>query len=340
MLRLALLIGVVTVLYFGKRLLLPLTVGALMAMLLNPLDVRLRSWGLPPGFAIAGSVGVLLLFFAGLFFAVGQQADNFAESWPQTQQRLVQRLDALRQNSGLGELIPEITSKKKSQNRSEDGGKDLLQQVPISGSGIMSFLSGTFGVLGDFLLMLVYVVLFLSQKERLREFLLRRAPAGQRKKASQALDESRDIVQKYLRGRLILIAILTVLYSVGFLIIGLDYAILIAILVAVLSIIPYLGNLIGGVFAMALAFAGGNSVLGVVATMSLAQMLESYVLTPLIVGDEVDINPLTTIICVVGMTLLWGPVGAIIAIPLFAILRIICSHVDGLRDYAYLLGQE
>jgi len=168
----------------------------------------------------------------------------------------------------------------------------------------------------------VYVVLFLAQKERLREFILRRMPDSERGTTHQTINESRDVVQKYLRGRLILILILTVLYSAGFLIVGLDYAILIAVLVAVLSIIPYLGNLIGGVFAAALAFAGDD------------------ILTPLIVGDEVDINPLTTIVCVVGMSILWGPVGAIIAIPIFAILRIIFSHVDGLKDYAYLLGQK
>jgi predicted PurR-regulated permease PerM len=74
--------------------------------------------------------------------------------------------------------------------------------------------------------------------------------------------------------------------------------------------------------------------------MSIAQMLESYVLTPMIVGDEVSLNPLTTIICVVGMSILWGPIGAIIAIPMFAILRIVFSHVDGLKNYAYLIGQK
>lgn len=106
---------------------------------------------------------------------------------------------------------------------------------------------------------------------------------------------------------------------------------------------PYLGNIIGGVFAIALAFASGGgqtAVIGVLITMSVAQTLESYILTPLIVGDEVDISPLTTIICVVGMSIVWGPVGAIIAIPVFAILRIIFSHMEGMKDYAYLMGQD
>ena len=204
----------------------------------------------------------------------------------------------------------------------------------------MGFLSQVAFILGDFLLMFVYIILLLSQKERLREFVLRRMPDEKRGLTHRSINESTDVVQKYLRGRLILIAILSVLYSIGFLLVGMDYAILIAVLVAVLSIIPYLGNIIGGVFAIALALAGGgtSAMLGVIATISVAQVLESYILTPLIVGDEVDINPLTTVVCVVGLAILWGPVGAIIAIPLTAILRIVFSHVDGLRDWAYLLG--
>lgn len=351
-LRLALIIGIVVVLYFGQTLLLPLVLGGILAALVNPIDEKLRSWGWSRNFAITGAVFVLLLFFIGLFAAVGQQAVNFSQSWPQTQNKLETQLNKLREASGLGDVIPSVSSSTAAdstggtgQPKEEGGGQEsMMDKLPVSGSGILSFFSGTFGVLGDFLLMLVYVVLFLAQKERLREFIIRRMPDSERVTTHQTINESRDVVQKYLRGRLILILILTVLYSAGFLIVGLDYAVLIAVLVAVLSIIPYLGNLIGGVFAAALAFAGDGdattAVIGVIVTMSVAQMLESYILTPLIVGDEVDINPLTTIVCVVGMSILWGPVGAIIAIPIFAILRIIFSHVDGLRDYAYLLGQK
>lgn len=338
-LKLLLIIGIVIILYFGANLLLPLAVGGLLAMLLNPVDEKLRGWGWSPGLSISGAMLVLMIFFIGLFAAVGQQAVSFAEDWPKTKENISKQLSQLSENSTIGGLVPKLESNGDGKKQSEN----TISNLPVSRSGIMSFFSGTMGVLGDFLLMLVYVVLFLSQKSRLREFVLRRTPDETRGLTHRALNESVDIVQKYLRGRLILIAVLSVLYGVGFLVIGLDYAILVAILVAVLSIIPYLGNIIGGLFAVALAFAGGGgstAVLGVLATMGVAQILESYVLLPLVVGDEVDINPLTTIICVVGMSILWGPVGAIIAIPMFAILRIVFSHIEGLKDYAYLMGQE
>lgn len=336
-LRLTLLILVVVVLYYGKALLLPLVVAALLAMLLNPIQEKLKSWGLNNGLSIFGAMLVLVIFFGGIFAAIGQQAVAFGDNWPQTQEKLSVQLNKLRSDYGLQGVIPRLgTNEGKS-------GADLMEKLPVSSDGIMAFLSGSFGVLGDFLLMLIYVILLLAQKDRLREFVLRVSPDEKRGITHRTMNESRDIVQNYLRGYVILISILATLYSIGFLIIGMEYAILIALLVAVMALIPYIGNIIGGLFAVALAFSSGGgmtAVYGVVITIGLAQLLESYILTPLIVGDEVSLNPLTTIICVVGMSLLWGPVGAIIAIPLFAILRIVFSHIPSLQDYAYLIGQE
>lgn len=337
-LRLALLIFVVVILYYGKTLMLPLVVAALLAMLLNPIQEKLKTWGLSNGLSIAGAMLVLVLFFGGIFAAIGQQAVAFGENWPETQEKLSTQLNKMRADYGLQGIIPKMGT-----TGDKASGEDLMENLPVTGDGIMAFLSGSFGVLGDFMLMLIYVILLLAQKDRLREFVLRIVPDEKRGVTHQTLNESRDIVQNYLRGYVILIGILATLYSIGFLIIGMDYAVLIALLVAVMALIPYIGNIIGGLFAVALAFSSGGGmtgVYGVMATIGAAQLLESYILTPMIVGDEVSLNPLTTIICVVGMSILWGPVGAIIAIPLFAILRIVFSHITSLRDYAYLIGQE
>ncbi|NJB86854.1 putative PurR-regulated permease PerM [Lewinella marina] len=356
-LRLFALLGVVAILYYGKSLLILLTIAGLLAILLDPVDNKLRSWGWKPGFAIAGATFLLLLFFAGIFFAVGKQAARFSENWPQIEQRLTEQVERVQEkipmlpggDGGSDQSAPSSSTTPPADSTATTGGQagggsgGLLQGLPIQSGTITGALSQTLSVVGDFLLMFVYVVLFLSQKERLREFVLRRTPDEHRGEAHQAMNEAANVAQHYLKGRLILILILSVLYGIGFSLVGLDYAIVIAFLVAILSIIPYLGNIIGGFIAVAIAIAsggGGNMILGVLGTIALAQTLESYVLTPLIVGDEVDINPLTTIVAVIGFTVMWGAVGAIVAIPVIAIVRIIFKHVHGMEDYAYLLGQE
>ncbi len=344
-LRVLAIVGVVIILYFGKSVLTLLTVSGLIAVLLDPVDNKLREWGWKPGLAIAGAVFLLLLFFAGLFFAIGQQAASFAENWPQIEERITDQIEKAKEQipmlPGGTPLGGEEAAPAPDDSAASSG--SIFSNFSLGQQQITGALSSTLGILGDFLLMFVYVVLFLSQKERLREFVLRRAPDSKRGEAHQTINEAADVVQKYLKGRLILIVILTVLYGIGFTLVGLDYAILIAVLVAVLSIIPYLGNIIGGTFAVAIALASGGGstmILGVLGTMALAQMLESYILTPLIVGDEVDINPLTTIVAVIAFTVMWGAVGAIVAIPVVAIMRIVFRHIDGMEDYAYLLGQE
>ena len=348
-LRLALVIGSVAILYYGTPVLRLLTIAGLIAMLLNPIDNKLRAWGWKPGFAIAGATLVLLLFFAALFFTVGKQASRFASNWPQIEERLNEQVARAREqipllpDGGGDSSSTAVSDSTSGTGQGSSGGSSILRSLPVGGQRITSALGSTLGILGDFLLMLVYVVLILSQKERLREFVLQRVPKDRRMEAEQAISESSDVAQNYLKGRLILIGILSVLYGIGFSVIGLDYAIVIAVLVAVLSIIPYLGNIIGGALAIAIAIAsgGGNSmILGILGTMAVAQLLESYILTPLIVGDEVDINPLTTIVAVIAFTVMWGPVGAIVAIPVVAILRVVFKHIDGMKDYAYLLGQD
>ena len=144
-------------------------------------------------------------------------------------------------------------------------------------------------------------------------------------------------------GKLILIVLLAVLYAIGLSIAGVKHAILISILAAVLSLIPYLGNIIGFFLAMAMAlFAGGDTtgLIGVVITFSVAQFVESYILEPYVVGEQVDIHPIFTIIAVVLGGAVFGVVGMIIAIPVFGIIKVVCDHVKVLHPIGYLLGDQ
>lgn len=337
-LKIALVLGVFALLYLGKALLIPLVVAALLALILNPLHQWVLDRGGASVLATTVSLSVLVLVFGGLFFAVGSQGARFAENLPQIQERVYERYQEVKdQLATQAGADPSETQDSKVEPSTATSN--------VSTSQATSALQKLAGVVGNFLLMLVYVALLLSHKERIHTFILRRTADDNRQATEETIEETVKVAQQYLRGRLILIGILTVLYSAGFMIVGLDYAIVIALLAATLSIIPYVGNIIGGVIALALAFAGGaenmsQQIYGIVITIGVAQFLESYFLTPLIVGKEVSINPLATIIGVIGFNILWGPVGAIVAIPIVAMLKILFSHLPPMEDYAYLLGDE
>ena len=168
-------------------------------------------------------------------------------------------------------------------------------------------------------------------------------PEENQERGKSIIHESGKVSQNYLLGKLILIVLLAVLYGVGLFLSGIKHAVLISILAAVLSLIPYLGNIIGFFLAMAMAlFAGGDSsaLLGVIITFGVAQFVESYILEPYIVGDQVNIHPIFTIIAVVMGGAVFGVVGMIIAIPIFGIIKVVCDHVNALHPIGYLLGDQ
>ncbi|MEM7574479.1 MAG: AI-2E family transporter [Bacteroidota bacterium] len=331
--RIAFLLGSVCLIYYGKSLLIPLVIAALLSLMLHPLQEWLRRKGWRKGWSIAACLLSLILFFGGIAAVVSTQAVKFVQDWPEIQQNINKQVTALEDKVGQ---LPGFTP-------GEGSSAGAGNSFPLSINTVRSTLGNTLSIAGNFLLMLVYVVLLLAEKNRLYQFVLRRASDASRSKAQTAINDSRDVAINYLKGRLILIGVLSICYAIGFTVSGIKYGLLLAVLAAILSVIPYLGNIIGGGIALVIVFANGGGttqMLGIIITMSLVQPLESYVLTPMIFKEQVDINPLSTIISVVGFGLLWGAIGAVVAIPLVAILRVVGEKIEPLQDFAYLLGTK
>ncbi len=131
----------------------------------------------------------------------------------------------------------------------------------------------------------------------------------------------------FFRGQVVVAFCIGVLLTIGFLAIGLNYAVILGILAGVLSIVPYLGAILTVVPAMILAavqFKDWLHPLLVLGIFGIVQALEGFVISPKIMGDRVGLHPLTIIVAVmVGTTLLGGILGGILAIPLTAALRVL-----------------
>ncbi|MCC6281289.1 MAG: AI-2E family transporter [Saprospiraceae bacterium] len=123
--------------------------------------------------------------------------------------------------------------------------------------------------------------------------------------------------------------------------VGVKNAVFFAILCGILEIVPYVGNLTGTVITLLMVVAQGGDasiMLGVLITYGLVQFFQNNVLTPLIVGSEVNINPVFTIMALLAGELVWGIPGMILGIPLLGMLKIIFDHVEPLKPYGFLLG--
>jgi predicted PurR-regulated permease PerM len=133
------------------------------------------------------------------------------------------------------------------------------------------------------------------------------------------------------------------MYGIGFSIAGVKNAFFFAILCGLLEIIPFIGNLAGTALTLLMAVTqggGSNIIIGILITYALVQFIQSYIIEPLVVGAEVNINPLFTIIAIVLGETVWGIPGMILAIPLVGIFKIICDNVESLKPYGFLIGEE
>jgi predicted PurR-regulated permease PerM len=165
----------------------------------------------------------------------------------------------------------------------------------------------------------------------------------QKKNAETIIGDIQKVSQQYLTGLGLMIASLWVMYSIGFSIVGVKYAILFAVICGLLEIVPFIGNLTGSLLAILMVIIQGGDtamIFGVIITYLIVQFLQTYLLEPLVVGSEVNINPLFTIIILVLGELIWGIPGMVLAIPLLGIAKIICDHVPSLKPYGFLIGSD
>jgi predicted PurR-regulated permease PerM len=219
----------------------------------------------------------------------------------------------------------------------------IEEQAKQSNGAIAGIGSSIFGFVVDFILMLVYMFLFLQSRSHIRKFILRVIPQQNTATAEDAMANIQKVTQQYLTGLSLMIVCLWILYSIGFSIVGLKNAFFFAILCGLLETVPFVGNLTGNSLAVLMAVTQGggmNMIIGILITYALIQFFQTYILEPLVVGAEVNINPLFTIIALVIGELIWGIPGMVLAIPLLAIVKIICDHIDSLKPYGYLIGSE
>jgi predicted PurR-regulated permease PerM len=168
-------------------------------------------------------------------------------------------------------------------------------------------------------------------------------PKAELKETERVISDAGKVSQNYLTGLGIMIVSLWIMYGIAFSIIGVESAIFFAVLCGILEIVPFIGNLTGTALTTLMVISQGGSntmVLGVFITYMAIQLIQTYVLEPLVVGAEVNINPLFTILVLVFMEIIWGIPGMILAIPMLGIIKIICDHIKALKPIAFLIGKQ
>lgn len=224
--------------------------------------------------------------------------------------------------------------------------EELLKRKGASGAGnigayVASLAAGFLSSLTTGVLVLIYVFLFINSRKHFKNFILKVVKKEHQSKTNTIIEEASGVAQDYITGLAKMIFCLWIMYGIGFSAIGVKNALFFAILCGTLEIIPFIGNLTGTSLTVLMALAqggGGGMVISVLITYGLVQFIQSYILQPLVVGKDVDINPFFTIMILVLGEALWGIGGMVLAIPLLAMLKILFDHIESLKPYGYLIG--
>jgi len=186
------------------------------------------------------------------------------------------------------------------------------------------------GFLIGFVMVPVFTFYFLQEKQGIREGWTHYLPVQESKFKEElvfVLSSINDYLIVFFRGQVVIAFCNAVLLTIGFLVMGLNYAVLFGVIAGLLGIVPYLGTILTIVPAMILAaveFKDWWHPLLVVGIYSVVHTIEGFVVSPKIMGDRVGLHPLTIIVAVlVGTTLLGGILGGILAIPLTAAMRVV-----------------
>lgn len=333
---LAILVLIVVILVYAKPFLVPLTFAALLSMLLLPVTKWLQAKGIPNVLAIILSILTLVAFFALVIYFITWQVSDIASNATKIEQQLNTKYQQAQQFIAEHLGIPPQKQQQMIQKQQQSSSGQM-------GTMITGFLAGLGGFLTNTLLVLVYIFLFIYFRGRLKGFIVRLVPPEEKNNALHVVSEAQKVAQKYLGGLAMMIVLLWVMYGIGFTIVGVKNALFFAIICGLLEIVPFVGNLTGTALTLTMSLVQGggmNLVIGILVTYALVQFIQTYLIEPLVVGSEVSINPLFTIVGLVAGEILWGIPGMVLAIPLLGIAKIVFDHVEPLKPYGYLIGED
>jgi predicted PurR-regulated permease PerM len=322
----------VAVLYFAQEIILPLIFAAIAAVLLNPIALILERCHIPRILSIF--ITVLLALFAALtlMYFISLQLSSLIEA----SAGYKEKIDAMQKQtigwvSAQVNIAPEkLTAWVSSAERAGTKNSGALLEESFS------FLTGA-------ILLPVYVIMILWYKPLLMEFLRRVFVKKDPGTANKVIAETETIFQSYFIGLFYEFIIVAALNSAGLLALGIDYAILLGIIGAILNVIPLIGGISAVVLPMLMALVTKDSplyALLVLVTYVVIQFFDDHFLVPRVVASKVKLNALISIIVVIAGGVLWGIPGMFLSIPLTAIAKVICDRIENLKPWGLLLGNS
>ena len=363
-----LVVGVVVVaaLYFGKDVLLPITLAVLLSFVLNPLVNLLTRLRLPRAPSVLLAVMAALGLIGLLGTIVVGQAATLAEDAPRYAQTIEAKVGSV--SDYIAERTKAVTSNLSVAPRSEGARKAALERarateqatlrrngstapipVQIQAPEASSFdvasrlLAPVVGPLETFVIVVTIAIFILISREDLRDRFIRVVGSNDLHRTTTAMDDAASRLSRYFVSQVAVNTGFGIVVWLGLYFIGIPSAALWGVLAGLLRFIPYIGAILAVVAPLALAAAidpGWTLLVWVVVLFAIVEIGTGYVVEPLLYGHQTGLQPISVLVAAVFWTWLWGPIGLIISTPLTLCFVVLGRHVQSLEFLDVLLGDR
>lgn len=333
--------------YLLHPILSPFLVALLLAYLFDPLVDRLEKWGLSRTWGVVAVFALFTLIVMTLLLVL---VPMLAKQLMRLYELAPQMLDWMQHSAmpwvqsrlGLADGFWKFDKVKAAISEHMGQTTDIvgvvLSQATASGLALIGWLAN---------LVLIPVVSFYLLRDwdlmmaKIRSLL----PRNREERVMSLAGECHEVLGAFVRGQLLVMLALGVIYAAGLMLVGLELGLLIGLIAGLAAIVPYMGFVIGiGAALIAGLFQFGGDLypmLGIVAVFMVGQALEGMVLTPLLVGDRIGLHPVAVIFAILAGGELFGFTGVLLALPVAAVIMVLVRHVHDLyKDSDIYSGAE
>lgn len=329
-----LLIGIF--IYLGQGVLVPIYFSILLSILLLPITNFLEKCYFPSTLANFIAVIFALALIAGIIYFLSSQMAVFLKDVTSIREHLTEHIATLQnwvqQKLHISTAQQKVIFDNASEGVKHSGGQYIGQTfLTVSETVVLV------------ILVAIYSFLILCYRHLIKRFLFAVFSSQHKESIQQVVVESKQIIQKYMTGLLIEMAIVAICNSILLFVIGVKYAIFLGVFAAILNIIPYIGLFTGLIFTILVTLGNSstmNNIIWIIIGMETIHFLDANFLMTKIVGSKVKINALITIVgVVIGGTLIGLP-GVFLALPTIAIINVIFAQIDTLKPWSILLSDD
>lgn len=325
-----------TLLYLGAHIIMPIGFSFLLSILLLPVYRLFLKIRIPNVFAILLSVLLALIFVAGFFVLLGVQLNKLVSDFPAIESTIQQHTSSISRwiESNWGYSVKNQSELLNSQL------KKLMDSAGSMAGGTAASVSSVLMYLG---LIPLYIFLILFYKNLLLRFLFLCSTRDHHEQVEGVIYAMEKTLKSYLIGLVIEMLLVTVMSGLALFLFGIKYAILIAVIFAIMNLLPYIGAIIANLIAALITLSTSDQIadVGVVlVVLAVVQFIDNNILMPYVVGSKVRLNALVTVIALLIGQALAGVAGMFMAIPTLAVLKLVFDRVDSLKHWGFLLGDE